>query len=281
MKQLVQGHASSTQIASKLLDNFTTALLFTSWATGQRWQILFCNRESRELRKPHISPHLFQLAACPWYAWDFLWLSFNISAFLWTMKIMRACDPEVKSISTDTADPPCRLQLRNYMHFEGHKANSKMTKVNSFFSPELPIFQAPSSKTGSLHPPSFPFSYSELHRNIAEQKHFNLAKSLASPSWHCSFSFSPTLGKMRIKCTHSRMHKAAKNKAERNCDIWAYNILSTSTKGSMLMENLLWMISTAQIKEDSSCPASLAAERSEADHKKGAWFQGIIPQHLP
>lgn len=34
MKQLVQGHASTTQIASKLLENFMAAPLLTSWATG-------------------------------------------------------------------------------------------------------------------------------------------------------------------------------------------------------------------------------------------------------
>lgn len=119
--------------------------------------------------------------------------------------------------------------------------------------------------SGSPHPPPSPFSYSQLHTKIAERKCFNLAKSLATASWHWSFSFSPALAKMRIRYTHSQMHKATKNRAEWNCDIWAYNMLWNSARGSMPMESALDDLnSTAAVLP----PISLAAEPAEVGHKK-------------
>lgn len=108
--------------------------------------------------------------------------------------------------------------------------------MNSFFSLEFPIFQAPSSQSGSPQPRCFPFSCSQMQINIAEQKNFNLAKSLASASQYCFSSFSSALAKMRIRCTQSTMYKVIKNKAEWNHSIWAHNILWTSTKRFMLTD---------------------------------------------
>lgn len=110
----------------------------------------------------------------------------------------------------------------------------------------------------SLHPLSFPFCYSQWYRNTAEQKHFNLTESLASICWHWSFSFNPTLAKKTTRHTYSQMRRATENNAEWNYEIWACNILWTCARGSMLMKNLLWVISIAKTKQDSSWPPSLA-----------------------
>lgn len=131
------------------LHHSSTFHLTSYWAeVTDSWQILFCNRESTKLRKPPISPRLFQLAATPQYAWGFLWLSLNVSAFPPIVKIMRACGPEVKASPQARVHPPCRLHLRDYMHFEGHKAKNKTTKLihsslqNYLFSRHLPLSQA-------------------------------------------------------------------------------------------------------------------------------------------
>lgn len=196
MKQLVQGHASTTQIASKLLENFMAAPLLPSWATGQGWKIFFFPKQriGKAQKTTHFSQSLqggCTSVVSPRFSVPFTeHTSFSTEhenhESLWSRSFKAS--PQTQLTHHDNCNWETVCILRNMMVTIRQSESILLSRI-SYFLGTFPWDTQPTATILSI------WLFTIVQKYFRAKKHFNLAKSLASASWHCSFSFSPALAK--------------------------------------------------------------------------------------